>query len=122
MGFAKWVYRIAGVYGVLVLIPGFFLEGKVAAPVLTHPEFYYGFYGTALVFQLIFLLISTDPSRWRPLMPITWLEKLAFFVPALVLHFTGRLPMGGPLIGALIDGVLLILFIAAWRASRPAAA
>ena len=49
------------------------------------------------------------------------LEKAAFFVPCLVLYFTGRLAMGGPMIGGLIDGVLMVLFFAAWRASAPKA-
>ncbi|MFT3727614.1 MAG: hypothetical protein QM759_07315 [Terricaulis sp.] len=119
---ARWIYLIAGVYGILVLIPGFFLEKLVAAPPLTHPEFYYGFYGSALVWQLVFLAIARDPVKLRVLMPITWLEKLAFFVPSLALHFTGRLPMSGPLIGGMIDGVLLLLFVFAWWSSRSATA
>jgi hypothetical protein len=51
-------------------------------------------------------------------MPITMLEKVAFFAPSLWLHFSGRLAMGGPLIGAMIDGVLLVLFALAWWSTR----
>lgn len=119
---ARWIYGAAGVYGVLVLLPGFFLEhafGVSAPPAPNHPEFYYGFYGSALVWQLVFLLIARDPARFRILMPITMLEKAAFFLPCLALYATGRLPVGGPFIGAMIDGVLMVLFLLAWRASAP---
>jgi hypothetical protein len=117
---ARWIYLIAGVYGILALLPSFFLE-KMVTPPETHPEFYFGFFGSALVWQFVFLLISRDPMKWRPLMPITFLEKIAFFVPSMWLHSTGRLPMGGPLIGGMIDGVLLALFIFAWWRTRDAA-
>jgi hypothetical protein len=120
MKVARWIYLVAGVYGIVVLVPGFFLEQLVDPPPLTHPEFYYGFYGSALVWQFVFLAIARDPVKLRSLMPITFLEKLAFFIPSQWLHVSGRLPMGGPLIGGMIDGVLLILFVFAWWRTREA--
>jgi len=44
--FAKWVYRTAGIYGLLVLAPLLFLErvvSQTSPPAITHPEYYYGF-------------------------------------------------------------------------------
>lgn len=116
MRLARWIYLIAGIYGLLVLLPGFFLERSVEASggLLSHPEFYYGFYGSALVWQLVFLVIALDPVRFRILMPITFLEKLAFFGSSLVLFESGRMTIGGPFIGALIDGGLMVLFVIAW--------
>jgi hypothetical protein len=125
MKFARWVFLIAGVYGVLVLVPGLFMEQQANLadpPAITHPEFYYGFFGSALVFQLIFLTISRDPARWRALMPICVAEKIAFFVPCLVLHFTGRMALSGPFIGGMIDGVWMVLFALSWWITRPKAA
>ena len=52
MKFARIVYSAAGVYGVLALAPLYFLFGllgRVDPPPVTHPEFYYGFAGVALV-------------------------------------------------------------------------
>lgn len=123
MKFARWTFLLAAIYGVLVLIPGFFTEqllGEISPPPINHPEFYYGFYGAALVWQFVFFLISRDPVRYRPLMIIAVFEKLAFFAPSLALYFTGRLAVSGPLVGALIDGVLMVLFAAAWIASKAA--
>ena len=39
MAFARWIFWIAGVYGLLVLIPGFFLErqaGEAAPPAILN--------------------------------------------------------------------------------------
>jgi hypothetical protein len=122
MRFARWVFLIAAVYGVLVLAPAFFLEEQAniaSPPAITHPEYYYGFFGSAFVWQIVFFAISRDPVRFRPLIPIAILEKIAFFAASLALYFTGRLPMSGPFIGGLIDGVWMVLFTAAWFVSRP---
>jgi len=112
----RWIFLIAGIYGVLALIPVIFAE--LYGPPVQAPEFYYGFAFLALVFQFIFLAIARDPARLRVLIPICILEKLAFFGPAIVLYATGRLQMGGPFIGGLIDGVLMLLFTFAWFKSR----
>ena len=71
MRFAKIVFRIAGIYGIIVLLPQYFTEDKTGRdfpPPITHPEFYYGFVGLALTWQLLFLLLSTDPVRYRLMM------------------------------------------------------
>lgn len=117
MKFARRVYLIAAIYGIVVLVPGFFMErefGLAMPPAITHPEFYHGFYGSALVWQFAFLLIARDPVRYRALMPITMLEKLAFLLACLWLWGAGRLAIGGPFYGAMIDGVLMVLFLIAW--------
>ena len=112
MKFARWVYAIAGIYGIIVLVPGFFLlerVGRDMPPPVTHPEYYYGFYGVTLVWQFAFLLISRDPARYRPLMPITVLEKAAWAITIGWLASTGT--VAPPLIAfAAIDTVLGVLF------------
>src|SRR6266545_554969 len=93
MKFAKWVYRTAGIYGLLVLAPLLFLERTVsqtAPPAITHPEYYYGFAITGVTWQVAFLVISNDPQRFRPLMPVTWLEK-SYGLIAIVLFVQGRI-------------------------------
>jgi len=111
--FATRVFRIAAIYGVIVLLPQYFMEGKIGRdtpPPITHPEYFYGFVGVALAWQLAFLLIARDPIRFRPLMPIAVLEKATFGVATIVLHVTGRL--GLQMLGAgLVDLVLGTLFV-----------
>ncbi len=116
MVLARWIFLVASIYGVIVLAPGVFVP-----PTDVRPEFYYGFYGTALVWQIVFFVISRDPARYRPLMLVCVLEKLAFFATCLALNLAGRLDIGPVFIGAMIDGVWMIPFLIAWRATRTAA-
>lgn len=118
----RLIFALAALYGMTVLLLGLFGEERFNAampPAITHPEFYYGFHGVALVFQFLFVLIAIDPVRYRPLMLLAVLEKLAFFVPALWLYDSGRLMEGGAFYGAMIDGVWALLFVLAWWLARP---
>jgi hypothetical protein len=118
---ARWIFLIAGLYDVLVLVPGCFPEAQFRAselPAVTHPEVYDGFYGSALVWQLASFTIASDPLRYRPLMLVSVLEKLSFLVACLARYATSRLAAGGPLLGSLIDGVWMVLFFQVWRSTR----
>lgn len=110
--FSRTVFLVAGIYGMIVLLPGFFSEKMIAEvmpPAITHPEFYYGFFGVALAWQLAFLIIARDPQRFRPIIPAAILEKLTFAVACAVLLLSGRIP---PLValGGAGDFILGILF------------
>jgi hypothetical protein len=121
--FARRVYTVAGIYGLVVMLPQYFLEdriGRDTPPPITHPEHFYGFIGIVLVWQLAFLVMARDPARFRALMPVTVLEKLAFAIPVFVLYAKGRVaPSVVPFAG--IDIVLGILFLMAWRRTGEAA-
>ncbi len=114
--FARRVYTVAAVYGLLVLLPQYFMEGRIGMrtpPAITHPEYFYGFIGVAVAWQLAFLVIARDPARYRALMPVTIVEKLAFGVPAIVLHQQGRLD--SQMLGAgLLDLTLGVFFLTAF--------
>jgi len=115
--FARRVYTFAGIYGVLVMFPQYFLEdriGRDTPPAITHPEYFYGFIGIVLAWQLAFLVIGRDPARFRALMPVTVLEKLAFAVPVALLYSLGRAPQATLLFGG-IDLVLGVLFFVSYR-------
>jgi hypothetical protein len=122
MAFARRVFATAGIYGIVVLLPQYFLEDRIGRdnpPPITHPENFYGFIGTALAWQVLFLLIAREPTRYRPMMPVAVLEKLAFGVPAIVLFAQGRL--AASVLGfGLVDLALAVLFIVSFlRVSRP---
>jgi len=117
MRFAKVVFLIAGIYGVLVLAPQYFLEAKTGhdyPPPVTHPEYYYGFIGAGVAWQVLFLVLSTDPVRYRLMMIPSMLEKISFVVPALLLYTQQRIPaviLGASLIDLLLGVLFLIAFI-----------
>ena len=120
MIFARRVFLIAAIYGLLVLLPQYFLEEKTGRdfpPAITHPEYFYGFIGVAVAWQIVFLVISRDPIRYRPLMPVAVVEKIAFGVPAIVLYVTGRL--SAQMLGAgILDLILGVLFVIAYKSTR----
>jgi len=94
MKFARIVFTVAGVYGLLVLLPQYFLEEKNGLdypPPITHPEYFYGFVGVALVWQIVFLLLSRDPVRYRTMMIPSVLEKATFGIACIVLYLQNRL-------------------------------
>jgi hypothetical protein len=71
MRFAKTVFWIAGIWGVLVIAPLYFMFDVISRndpPPITHPGFFYGFAGAALAWQIAFFFIAKDPMRHRPLM------------------------------------------------------
>jgi len=123
MKLAKWAFRIAGTIGLLQIIPLFFYEAQLAVdmpPALNHPEYYYGFAGVTLAWQVAFLVISGDPLRYRPLMPVAILEKATFVLAAFWLYAQGRLP-NMILASALLDLIYGLCFVAAYIATRPLA-
>lgn len=114
---ASRIFRWAGIYGLIVIAPMYFLEARIGQdypPAITHPEYFYGFVGVTLTWQIVFLVMATDPARYRPLMLVAILEKLSFGIAAPVLLFMGRVP---PMIcvGAAIDLLLAGLFLYAYR-------
>ena len=116
MKFARRVFFIAGVYGLIVLAPQYFLEAKTGRdfpPAITHPEYYYGFIGVGLAFQALFLVIARDPVRYRAAMIPAVLEKATFGVAAVALYLQGRIPT--VVLGfALVDLLLGALFVVAY--------
>ena len=117
----RLIFTIAGIYGLLVLTPFLFLERRVAEATpggLNHPEYYYGFLGSALVMQLVYLATGRDPVRFRPLMPIAALAKAAFFATILILWLQERVPAPA-LEFASVDALLAFAFLHAWRVTPP---
>ena len=117
MKFAKVVFRVAGIYGLLVLLPQFFLEAKIGRdtpPPITHPEFFYGFISVAVAWQVLFLILSTDPVRYRPMMIPAMLEKIGFPIAVAILYLQGRLDPT-IFVPASADLILLVLFVTAYR-------
>jgi len=120
--FARNVFTGAGIYGLIVMLPQYFLAARIGRdtpPAITHQEYFYGFIGVVVAWQIVFLLIGRDPERYRLLMIPSVLEKLAFGVPAIILYTQGRVP-GSLLFFGLLDLTLGALFVASWRATAEA--
>ena len=114
--FASRLFRIAAIYGVIVLLPLYF----VAIP---HPYrlTLIGFAGVTLVFQGLFWIIARDPLRFLPLIALSVFEKLAFGVPALAFWARGQTDGVTATFGAIdlvLGGLFLFVFMGL-RRGRP---
>ncbi len=123
MAFARRVFHIAGVYGLAVLLPQYFMEGRLGRdfpPPLNHPEHFYGFLGVAASWQVAFLIIARDPARYRLMMLPGALEKASFGVATVVLFFQDRLARTVLAFGAadlIWAGLFLLAFVKTGRES-----
>jgi hypothetical protein len=116
MKFARIVFYAAAIWGILVITPLFFifnLIGRQDPPPITHPGFYYGFAATALAWQIAFLVIASAPTRFRPLMIVSVIEKFGYGATVVVLFLQSRMH-AGDLVLAGVDLLLGILFLAAY--------
>lgn len=112
MRFAKIVFLVAGVWGVLLLTPLYFIFDMIGAqdpPAITHPAFYYGFVGLGLAWQFVFFIIARDPPRFRPIMLPSIAEKVAYGGAVVVLYLQGRMH-GQDLVFGVIDLLFAALF------------
>jgi hypothetical protein len=120
--FAKVVFIVAGIWGILVTLPLYFVYdyiGRQSPPAVNHPEFYYGFAGVTLTWQVVFLLIARDPARYRVMIIPSILEKFSYVIANLVLFANQRMSASQAL-PSTTDLMLALLFIAAFLKTRPA--
>jgi hypothetical protein len=113
MRFGRVVFALAGLYGLVVLLPMYFERAKyerLAPPVITHLEFYYGFVGVAVAWQVAFLVIAAQPVRYRLFMIPSILEKFSYGTAVLVLGFQNRVAAVTMAFGT-VDLVLGLLFV-----------
>jgi hypothetical protein len=116
MKFAKVVFWVAGIWGLLVITPLYFMFdsiGKQDPPAITHPGFYYGFVGCALAWQIAFICIARDPVRLRVMMIPSVVEKFTYGIAVVALVMQGRTNQRD-LVFAATDLTLGALFVVAF--------
>lgn len=116
MKFTRRLFLIAGIYGIIVILPMYFYESNIAInypPAITHPEYFYGFIGVTLAWQFLFLLLAKDPLRYRIFMLPAVFEKFSYSVAIILLFFQNRVTVM-ILVCGIIDLLFGILFLAAY--------
>lgn len=94
---AKLIFRIAAAADILVLTPILFFPNRIGNPVprpLTEPEYFHGFLALSLLFSILYLVIATNPIRYRPVMWIGILQKFVYPMAIFGLLSTHRTPPG----------------------------
>jgi hypothetical protein len=120
MRFAQVVFTAAGVWGIVVLTPFYWLvdvTGSTYPAPTTYPHFFYGFVAVALAWQIAFLVIGSNPARSRPFMILAMLEKFGYVTTLAVLHGQDRIAQVDAF-PAVPDGLLGLLFIVAFVRTR----
>ncbi|MFD2872043.1 hypothetical protein ACFS5N_06165 [Mucilaginibacter ximonensis] len=112
----RYIFLVSGIYGIIILVPQLFRE-QVFAP-LTHPEFYYGFFLVTLAFQFLFLLIASDPVKYRQAMLPGMIAKGGYIISCILLFVHGRLAKE-MLIASSPDLLMLGLFIYSYSITLP---
>ncbi len=116
MRFAKWVFTLAAIYGLITIPLTYFVEPQLVRRfgALGQPIWFYGFLGVVLVFQLVYLQTGRDPVRYRPFMWLSLLAKLSFVVTAATMYAIGRTVLEQAVVTApdLIWSVLFAIAIA----------
>jgi hypothetical protein len=121
MKFAKITFRVAALWGALVLTPLYFmfdLIGHNDPPPITHPAFFYGFIGAGLAWQFAFFFIATDPARYRPLMIPSVFEKFSYGIAVVILVMQHHMHPSD-LLFAGVDLLLGVLFVIAYVRTPP---
>ena len=121
MKFAKVVFVGAGMWGIGVLTPLYWLvdvSGRRYGVPTEYPQFYYGFLSVAMAWQIAFLIIGSNPARFRMLMIPGMLEKLGYVVPLVLLYQQARVTWADAQ-AAVPDFSLAILMMLAFVKTRP---
>ena len=120
--FARVVFAIAGVWGILIMTPLYFAFdaiGRAYPPPLTHPDIYYGFVSVTLAWQIAFLVIAANPARYRTFMLTGVLEKGLYVSTIVAMYLQGHVQAVQAAAIAVPDGVLGLLFVAAFFKTSP---
>jgi hypothetical protein len=117
MRFARVVFTVAGIWGILIMTPLYFAldaVNRAYPPPITHPDLYYGFIDVTLAWQIAFLVIARNPVRYRTIMLAGILEKTLYVTTMVALCVHGQLQPGQAAVVIVPDGTLGVLFIAAF--------
>ena len=123
MRFAKFTFIGAGLWGITVLTPLYWLfdvTGRSYSPPTDYPHFFYGFLSVAMAWQIAFLVIGSNPARYRPLMIPGMLEKLGHVGGVAALYGNARISVADAQ-AAIPDLLLAILFMVAFAKTRGSA-
>src|SRR5687768_17551450 len=120
MRFARVTFIGAGIWGIVVLMPLYWLfdiTGRSYSSPTDYPHFFYGFLSVAMAWQIAFLVIGSNPARYRPLMIPGMLEKLGHVGGVAVLYGNARISVADAQ-AAIPDLLLAILFMIAFAKTR----
>ncbi len=121
MKFVRWIFIIAGVYGMIVIAPLYFSEAQINIdfpPAITHPEYFYGFLGVVISWQVLFFILAINPLRYKLMIISAIIEKFSYGIAVIVLFSQHRIHTM-ILSSGIVDLIFGILFIVAFFKVKP---
>ena len=116
--------RLYTIWGIAVLTPLYWLvdiSGRHYSVPSDYPQFFYGFIGVAIAWQIAFLIIGSNPARFRTFMIPAMIEKFGYVATLLFLYSQSRIS-ALDMQPAIPDGLLGLLFVAAFLRTRTSGA
>lgn len=110
MKFARVVFVVAGILGLMAMVPMYLAGGSFR---------YYGSLGAVVAWQIAFFVIAFDPTRYRALMVPATIEKLLWVGTLVVMYFRGNLTEKEVIGSTVPHGILGALFVVAYIRTRP---
>ncbi len=120
MKLARWTFRLAGIFGLIVMVPILFAEKlieQIMPPAVSHPEFFYGFVILNICWQILYLFLSKDPIRYRPMMIPAFFAKASGPAALMWLYLQGRISSQW-ITTIILDGVFAGLFLVSFWLTR----
>ncbi|MCL4549514.1 MAG: hypothetical protein M1495_13195 [Bacteroidetes bacterium] len=121
MKFARWIFIIAGVYGIIAITPLYFSEAQMNIdfpPAITHPEYFYGFLGVAISWQILFFILAINPLRYKLMIIPAIIEKFSYGIAVAFLFSQHRIHTM-ILSSGIMDLIFGILFMVAFLKVKP---
>jgi len=116
----RWIFLIAGILGLLLVIPvayNLITSGQELLPNFESTGlFVYVFLFQYTCWQIFFFIISRDPARYRPMMILAFLVEVSMPFNSIWLYFYGLKPWIFLTIVSLIFALLFL--IAFWMIGR----
>ncbi|MCB9420456.1 MAG: hypothetical protein H6667_11670 [Ardenticatenaceae bacterium] len=119
MRIARWTFRTAGTFGLIVMVPMLFVEKlieQIMPPAVNHPEFFYGFVILNICWQILYFYLAKDPIRFRPMMIPSFFAKVSGPVALVWLYLQGRISSQW-ITTTVLDGVFAGLFLVSFWAT-----
>jgi hypothetical protein len=124
MKLARWTFRAAGVFGLIVMVPMLFAEKlieQIMPPPVNHPEFFYGFVILNICWQILYLFLARDPIRFRLMMIPSFFAKASGPVALMGLYLQNRISSQW-ITTTILDGIFAMLFLVSfWVTGRETA-
>ena len=120
MKLAKYTYLVAGVFGLILVVPAAYAAMVDSSEAMPDPIgaglFLYGYISQFVAWQLLYFILAADPIRLRPMMVPAFLAELTAPLNSAWLYFYGVPPW---FVLTIVFLAFATLFLVSYHRTRP---